>query len=461
MLHPDVSPAAKSISRRLFMLVFRALAGMLVAMVALMIIAAWVILGWANTSPENIEPLLVYMLESHYQARGSWDGVESVFAQSSSAMVNIYRRRWDDTILLDVNGRVVIDGGSTQSPLVHQVYTISSDQLHLPLKVNDQVVGELVFANRKILEPLLVFIPIIGPFSVLSLSLVVLALIISLLLVRRVVSPLAGVIAAAQSVTRGNFSARVKSSGPSDLRVLIESFNQMAESLESNDRERREMFAIIAHELRTPLSVLRGRLEGIVDGVYPADDAHIAGALEETYLLERLVEDLRLLALAEARQLHFDLKQVDLAALGRRAVELFEAEASERNIQLSFTAGGEIPPLEVDPQRMEQAIGNLIGNALRYIPNGGQVNISIQYLTEGEIGIVVSDNGPGVPEADLPHIFDRFWRGETSRTRLAGGSGLGLAIAKELVEAQGGRIAARNLDAGGLEVTIAFPVTKK
>ncbi len=460
MPHPDVSPAAKSISRRLFLLVFRALGGMLLVLVGLMIIAAWGILGWTNSSPENIEPLLVYMLESHYQAQGSWEGIDNVFAYNPSAMVNYYRRGWNDTILLDASGRVVVDGGSAQTPLVNQVYTISPNQIHLSLKVKDQVVGELVFVNRKFLEPLLVFGPIIGPFSVLSLSLVVLALIISLLLVRRVVSPLAGVIAAAQSVSRGNFAARVKSSGPSDLRVLIESFNQMAESLESNERERRELFAVIAHELRTPLSVLRGRLEGIVDGVYPADDAHIAGALEETYLLERLVEDLRLLALAEARQLHFDLKQVDLAGLGQRAVDLFGAEAAEKNIQLSFSASNEIAPLEADPQRMEQAIGNLIGNALRYIPDGGQVEISIHNLNEAEMGIVVSDNGPGVPEADLLHIFDRFWRGETSRTRLAGGSGLGLAIAKELVEAQGGRIFARNLESGGLEVTIAFPIPK-
>ena len=458
MPHPDVSPAAQNISRRLFLLVFRALGGMLVVLVLLMIVAAWGILSWANSSPQNIEPLLVYMLESHYQASGNWNGVENIFAYSSSPMVNIYRRGWDDTVVLDVQGRVVLDHGTTQSPLVDQVYTISPSQIHIPLKVNNQVVGELLFFNRKFLEPLLVFVPIIGPFSVLSLSLVVLALIISLLLVRRVVSPLAGVIAAAQSVSQGNFSARVKSGGPSDLRVLIDSFNHMAESLESNDRERRELFAIVAHELRTPLSVLRGRLEGIVDGIYPADEAHIAGALEETYLLGRLVEDLRLLALAEARQLHFDLKQVDLATLGQRSVDLFEAEAAERNIQLSFSASSQIPHLEADPQRMEQAIGNLIGNALRYISDGGRVDIFIGELNEGKMGVVVRDTGPGVPEEDLAHIFDRFWRGEISRTRLTGGSGLGLAIAKELVEAQGGRIYAKNLDPSGLEVTIAFPI---
>ncbi len=134
MPRPDVSPAAKSISRRLFMLVFRALAGMLVVLVLLMIVAAWGILSWSNSSPENIEPLLVYMLESHYQARGSWDGVENIFSNSSSSMVNMYRRGWNDTILLDVQGRVVLDGGSAQSPLVGHFYAISPNQISHSIK---------------------------------------------------------------------------------------------------------------------------------------------------------------------------------------------------------------------------------------------------------------------------------------------------------------------------------------
>jgi signal transduction histidine kinase len=226
--------------------------------------------------------------------------------------------------------------------------------------------------------------------------------------------------------------------------------------LERNDRERREMLAIVAHELRTPLSVLRGRLEGIVDGIYPADGAHIAQALEETYLLGRLVDDLRLLTLAESRQLHFDLSEIDLAGLAARSVELFAAEAEENGIRLNLTIGEGIFPLKADPQRMEQAIGNLVGNALRYVPAGGVVDLTVRGEAGQQMILAVSDSGPGVPEADLPHIFDRFWRADSARSRHTGGSGLGLAIAKELIEAQGGQIRARNRVEGGLEVMISF-----
>jgi signal transduction histidine kinase len=323
--------------------------------------------------------------------------------------------------------------------------------LSLPLQVKNQAVGRLIFH----FNPLQVFLPIMQPFIIIAILLGVLALFIALLLVGRLVRPLAEVIAAARLVSAGNLAARVKTRGPSDLRVLSDSFNQMAESLERNDREQRELLAIIAHELRTPLSVLRGRLEGIVDGIYPADDAHIAGALEETYLLGRLVEDLRLLALAEARQLHFDRKPVDLGDLAGRAVELFEAEAGEKQIHLKLSAESGLPLVDADPQRMEQAIGNLIGNALRYIPMGGQVEVSVRQVA-GQIEVSVSDNGPGVASDDLPQIFDRFWRSDSARTRESGGSGLGLAIAKELIEAQGGQITARNLPEGGLQVVISL-----
>ncbi len=454
--HPRETPEARIIAQRLFLLVFRALAGVLLCMVGLLVLAAWAVLGYVNSSPENLEPLLVYMLESHYEVRSSWEGVNSVFVKSPEPLIGIYQRHWQDTILLDNQGRVVADHGATDTPRVGTNYTPSAEELHFVLRVNNQEIGTLVFTNRRFLEPLVVLFPVMGPFTLLAVLMAILASVIGLLLVRRVVNPLAEVIAAARAVSAGNLGARVKVSGLSDMRVLSDSFNQMAESLEHHDRERRELLAIVAHELRTPLSVLRGRLEGIVDGIYPADDAHIAGALEETYLLERLVDDLRLLTLVEARQLHFDRKPVDLGELARRTVELFGPEAEEKNIRLSVAAGADLPELEADPQRLGQAVANLIGNALRYVPEGGQVDVTVRQDGVHGLVMVVSDNGPGVPPADLPHIFDRFWRGDTARTRSAAGSGLGLAIAKELVEAQDGAINARNRPQGGLEVEISF-----
>ncbi|MEK7328184.1 MAG: HAMP domain-containing sensor histidine kinase, partial [Chloroflexota bacterium] len=168
-------------------------------------------------------------------------------------------------------------------------------------------------------------------------------------------------------------------------------------------------------------------------------------------LLERLVDDLRLLTLAETGQLHFDRQQVDLSELAQQAADLFAAEASEKGVAITVQAASDLPAVSADPQRLSQVIGNLISNALRYAPAGGRVTITARSVTGGA-ELTVSDNGPGVPEADLPRLFDRFWRGEKSRSRAGGGAGLGLAIARQLVEAQGGTIAASNVPGGGLRV---------
>jgi signal transduction histidine kinase len=219
------------------------------------------------------------------------------------------------------------------------------------------------------------------------------------------------------------------------------------------------MLADIAHELRTPLSVLRGRLEGIVDGVYSANPDSIVPALEETYLLERLVEDLRILTLAETRQLPFEKRSLDLNKLAERVIGLFQAQADENHITLELQPAESEALALLDPQRSEQIIGNLVGNALRHVPENGRIWLEVN-TTDESVSISISDNGPGVKEDDLPNIFKRFWRGDKSRSRASGGAGLGLAISRQLVEAQGGQIEAQNLPEGGLKVTCRFPGEK-
>ncbi len=155
--------------------------------------------------------------------------------------------------------------------------------------------------------------------------------------------------------------------------------------------------------------------------------------------------------MAEARQLHFDRQLIDLGELAQRLVELFEPEADEKQMSLTTQIEANLPAVLVDPQRIGQVIGNLLGNALRYIPSGSQITISVERAEEG-VALSVSDNGQGIAENDLPHLFERFWRGEKSRARSSGGAGLGLAIAKQLIEAQGGRIEAQNNALGGLRV---------
>jgi signal transduction histidine kinase len=296
---------------------------------------------------------------------------------------------------------------------------------------------------------------ILFPVGIISFILAMFLVIVSILLVRRFIDPLADVIYAARAVASGKLNTRIPTEGPQDLRSLSESFNEMATSLERNDRERRDMLADIAHELRTPLSVIRGRLEGIVDGIYPENGPQVSMALEQTYLMQRLVDDLRLLTLVETGQLAFDKRNINVGDLINKVIEMFSAEAQEKNISLSFNEKSGNLSAVLDPQRFEQVISNLVGNAIRYVPEGGKVWITANETNNGLI-ISVNDNGEGLPIEDLPSIFDRFWRKDKSRSRVSGGTGLGLAIAKQLVEAQSGRIEAKNLPEGGLQVVVAL-----
>lgn len=387
-------------------------------------------------------------LEGYYMGQGNWDGVELIF-ESMDELNSL------DTLLLDNEQRVVLDRDSDSVSTVGSSYKIQPNDFSLNLEVNGQKVGMLVVTSLSPWARLGIVRAVIFPVGIISFLLSIFLVIVATVLVRRFVNPLADVIYAAREVTNGKLGTRISSEGPQDMRSLSDSFNEMASSLERNDRERRDMLADIAHELRTPLSVIRGRLEGIVDGIYTADGGQVSLALEQTYLLERLVDDLRLLTLAETRQLHFEKQNVDLANLVQRTIEMFSAEAREKDISLFLEKVNGDFIAALDAQRTEQVIANLIGNALRYIPEGGKVWLALE-KTSRSISLFVNDNGPGVPSEDLPYLFDRFWRKDKSRSRAAGGTGLGLAIAKHLIEAQGGSINAQNLDMGGLQIQITF-----
>lgn len=388
-------------------------------------------------------------LQGYYIGHGSWEGVEVVF--KSDAELNSI-----NALLLDEGQHILVNRTQDSVLAVGSIYKFQPNDVLLALDVNGERVGVLVmtspgsWTNRLGLARGIIF-----PVAIISFILTMFLVVAAILLVRRFVNPLADVIYAAGAVARGDLKTRIPTQGPQDLRSLSESFNEMASSLERNDRERREMLADVAHELRTPLSVIRGRLEGIVDGIYSENGSQVSMALEQTYVLERLVEDLRLLTLAETRQLPFDKSTVDLGGLIEKVLELFSAEAQEKRISLSFDEKHGNLTSFVDPQRFEQVVSNLLGNALRYVPEGGKVWVTANETPDG-LRITVNDNGAGIPAEDLPYIFDRFWRKDKSRSRVSGGTGLGLAIAKQLVEAQGGKIEARNSPGGGLQVSIRF-----
>jgi two-component system OmpR family sensor kinase/two-component system sensor histidine kinase BaeS len=332
-------------------------------------------------------------------------------------------------------------------------YKIQSDDVVFNLNVRGENVGYLVITPYSVMQRFGIARAIIFPVGIIAFVLALFLVIVSTLLIRRFVNPLADVIYAARAVATGKLDTRIPMEGPQDLQSLSESFNEMATSLERSDRERREMLADIAHELRTPLSVIRGRLEGIVDGIYADNGPQVSMALEQTYALQRLVDDLRLLTLAETRQLPFDKQNVNIGDVIERVLGMFSAEAEEKKIALSFPEKEGDLSVRIDSQRFEQVLSNLIDNSLRYVPEGGRVWVTASGTPNG-VQVTVNDNGAGIPVEDLPFIFDRFWRKEKSRARLSGGTGLGLAIAKQLIEAQEGAIEARNLPEGGLQVGV-------
>jgi two-component system OmpR family sensor kinase/two-component system sensor histidine kinase BaeS len=278
---------------------------------------------------------------------------------------------------------------------------------------------------------------------------------------RRLTQPLSETMKAADALAAGDLSARVPLEGSGEFRHFARSFNRMAEALETADRQRRELLADIAHELRTPLTVIQGNLEGVRDGVYGATPEQLDLVLDETQKLGHLVDDLRLLTLAEAGQLPLDLQILDVSQLLADVRDAFACQAREAGIALNAEIPGTPPPLRADPQRMGQILGNLVTNALRHTPPGGEVTLGTEvHPGGGGIRFWVSDTGEGIAAEDVPRIFDRFWRADPARSHESGaGSGLGLAIAKSLVEAQGGRIWAESEVGRGTTVSCIFQAT--
>lgn len=269
---------------------------------------------------------------------------------------------------------------------------------------------------------------------------------------RHTAMPVGDVMEAAGRVAEGDYGVRVAERGPLEVRALAHTFNLMTARLAAHDEQRRNLLADVTHELRTPLTVIQGNLEGLLDGIYPRDDAHLQYILEETRVLSRLIDDLRTLALAESGALQLAKEPTDLAVVVSEAVASFRAQADAAKIELSAVAAPDLPMLQVDPARIRQVLDNLIANALRYMPGGGTIQAHC-FEQDKHIVVTVSDTGAGIPPDELPHIFDRFYKSQDSH-----GMGLGLAIARNLVAAHGGDISAESEPGKGTTIRFSLPL---
>jgi two-component system sensor histidine kinase BaeS len=288
------------------------------------------------------------------------------------------------------------------------------------------------------------------PVAALAVVLVFLLLAAGVSVARRMTRPMDSLIDAAGRIEAGDYSVQVAESGPRDLRSVARAFNQMSARLKASDEQRRGFLAELAHEFRTPLTVIRGQAEAIADGVYPGDAAHLSPILDATETLDRLVEDLRTLVLTDAGNLVLHKEPTDLGALATDAVESFKTQAEAAHVTLTAEVADSLPPVDLDPARIRSVLGNLLSNALRHTPAGGSVRVEVVGSGDG-VGVSVVDTGEGISPELLPHVFERFVKGATSP-----GSGLGLAIAHDIVAAHGGTLEVQSVLGSGTTIKLKF-----
>ncbi len=426
---------------------------------------------------------LVGELEDHYHKAGSWQGSDDIlrglqgpgFGGPGMGMrpgkgVDTNQMMGQHLRLVDEDGFVILDNQESDA-----IERISDDELEyaIPLEVDGQEVGYLLTEggmyftseNEQALLSRLNRAAFTAALIAGGVSLV-LALLLSYSLLR----PVRDLTQAASQMAQGDLSQRVRVRGDKALATLGSAFNRMAASLQQAGERRRALTADIAHELRTPLAVQRAHLEALQDGIYELSLENLIPIEEQNYTLTRLVEDLRTLALADAGQLTLERTPTDFSAFIKRLISRFDPQAAAQGVELFLSPVGEPVIIGIDPQRVEQILNNLLSNALRFTSKGGKISVQcsvssgqfseIDRLIAGNrLLVTVKDSGPGIPEESLPHIFERFYKADQSRTPVEGGStGLGLSIARKLAQAHGGDITAANHLEGGAVFTLIIPI---
>ena len=263
---------------------------------------------------------------------------------------------------------------------------------------------------------------------------------VAFVVTRRIVTPVRAMMRASERIAGGRYGDRLDTRAPGEVGDLATAFNRMADTLQRSEERRVELLADVAHEFRTPLSNLRGYVEGLEDGVFEDDDAVFDASRRQLERLGHLVDDLSLLSKVETGQLVLAVETIDARSLLDASAAAFRPDAERRGVRLEVRAPAPAPQVLADRQRSLQVLANLLGNALRYTPPGGAVRLVVATGERGKVRFEVSDTGPGVTPEDQPNVFQRFYRGDKARSPHAGGSGIGLTIARQLVERQGGEI---------------------
>lgn len=403
-------------------------------------------------------------LRQYYQRHGGWEGVENAVAADPSGMPGHRMRMFGPgaelLVLTDPRG-VVIIGGPSMMPGAKLRQDLL--QAAAPVKIDGQVVGFFVaspqaFARSQAEANFLRRtnrLLLIGASGALGLS-----LLLGIVLARSFTRPIRELTTASQAIASGNLEQQVPVRSDDELGQLALAFNQMSSQLARSRDLRQQMTADIAHELRTPLSVILGQIDALDDGLVPPSAAAFEILRDETSRLGRLVEDLRILSRADAGELALERRPTSPARMLEQAAVAHRPLAGEKSVELSLELEPNLPEIEVDPDRMAQVLGNLLSNAIRHTPSGGSIQM-IARRTPQAVEIRVRDTGPGVDAQDLPHLFERFYRADPSRQRETGGSGLGLAIARTMVELHGGQIWAESAVGQGTSIVVRLPTIER
>jgi two-component system, OmpR family, sensor histidine kinase BaeS len=401
-------------------------------------------------------------LEDFYRTHGSWDGVDQILpdSQPMNMMRNNMPGNPDRFTLTDANLLVVWSsaGEKTGAKLETAVKNQSIKLESTP----GQVIGYLIVSGREAFQPAQVS-PLITTLrnTVLRIGLIagLIALILAILVANRLIKPVKILTAAADSLSHGDLSVRVKLKGKDEIAGLGNTFNQMAENLEGAEKRKKALTADIAHELRSPLAVQKAQLEAMQDGIVPINNESLQTVVDQTNFLTRLVDDLRTLALVDASELPLQMEEINLIKLIDQVVERFSLQAVQQKVTLEFhnIPGKSTEPVNGDPDRLTQIFGNLITNALHHTQAQGSIIIELNEKKESFIASI-KDTGCGIPPEELPHLFERFYRGDKSRNRdNSGSTGLGLSIARHLARVHGGDLTAANGKEGGAVFTLTLP----